>query len=607
MDRKITDILMEAVSYGAEIVVVESGRKPSFMFGNRWESSPSDRDYDFIEVQEFLWQVMDLKLQNRFFTADNLDFTYNLDDRVKFDVAIAKRSDALRAEFRVKAMDEPAAMAAAQADSGMDEEFDSVDLDLAGGDDWDLSLDLDTGALADHASGALGSMDPDLPDLESASIYKEDIVDTPSGGNAAPAAVKGPSPAPHGLAQGQQRKSPGPAEPGRPALPKAPQQPVAAANKGRVKAMGLDLFKILQEAYDSGCSDVHIGAGTSPLFRKDGELRPTLYPAMGGVDTEAVLSQVLDSEKIARLEADKELDLGFDLPGRCRMRGNICFEMGRMAGVFRIIPPSIRTLEELDSPRIFKALMNKHKGLILVTGPTGSGKSTSLAAMIDYVNKNRKVHILTIEDPVEFIHRPIKARITHRELGRDTKSFAEGLKHALRQDPDVILVGEMRDLETIQLAIMASETGHLVLSTLHTSSAAKSIHRIIDVFPPHQQNQIRMTLSENLLAIVGQTLVPVRTGSGRVAGFEIMVNTNAVANLIREEKVFQIPTVIETQSHLGMISMDQSLFALADDGVIDPREALLRASEPRLMKDKLAKRGLIQAEPAATQQKTPGK
>lgn len=571
MDRKITDILMEGVSYGADAVVVQSGRRPTFMFGGRLENSPSDREYDFIEVQEFLWQVMDLKLQNRFFTAENLDFSYNMDNKVKFDVIIAKRADTLKAEFRVQSAEKPEIadeLSASAEHDALSDKFHDDDLELTGNGEWDLSLDLDTSSITTADSMNLGFSDSDIPDLESSAIYKN------------PAFADSLESIRVGSGVGQTGSN-----------------QLATPQKVKSKAMSLDFFKLLQEAYDSGCSDVHIGAGTSPLFRKDGELRPTLYPALGGMDTESILTQVLDSEKLARLEDEKELDLGFDLPGKCRMRGNICYEMGRMAGVFRIIPPNIRTLEELDSPRIFKALMNKHKGLILVTGPTGSGKSTTLAAMIDYVNKNRRVHILTIEDPVEFIHRSIKSRITHRELGRDTKSFAEGLKHALRQDPDIIFVGEMRDLETIQLAIMASETGHLVLSTLHTSSAAKSIHRIIDVFPPHQQNQIRMTLSENLLAIVGQTLIPLKCGKGRIAAFEIMVNTNAVANLIREEKVFQIPTVIETQSHLGMISMDQNLFALADDGHIDPREVLLRASEPRLMKDKLIKRGLLQADP----------
>jgi twitching motility protein PilT len=305
-----------------------------------------------------------------------------------------------------------------------------------------------------------------------------------------------------------------------------------------------------------------------------------------------LLTEVITDLEYETLIKEKELDIGFGIE-ECRLRGNICFEMNRMAGVFRLIPPKIMTLDDLKTPKVFKALMNKHKGLILFTGPTGSGKSTSLAAMIDYANKRNNYHILTIEDPVEFIHRPVKARITHRELGRDTLSFSEGLKRALRQDPDIILVGEMRDLETIQLAILASETGHLVLSTLHTSSAAKSIHRIIDVFPPHQQSQIRMTLSENLLAVISQTLIQRKDKKGREAAFEILINTNAVSNLIREEKVFQIPTIIETQSHIGMISMDQSLYDLVKNGSIDYKDALGKSNDPKLFKAKLKKGGIF--------------
>jgi len=356
----------------------------------------------------------------------------------------------------------------------------------------------------------------------------------------------------------------------------------------------VSIMDLLHHAFEIGSSDLHVGAGMPPLFRVDGELKEGPFPQLTGDHTEYLLSQVVSSENRERFMADKELDIGFDLPGRCRLRGNIFFEQSRWAGVFRIIPPFIRTLDELGAPKIFKALMKRHKGLILFTGPTGSGKSTSLAAMIDYINRLKNIHILTIEDPVEFVHQPSKARITHRELGKDTLSFAEGLKRALRQDPDVILVGEMRDLETIQLAIMAAETGHLVLSTLHTSSAAKSIHRIIDVFPTDQQSQIRMTLSENLIGIIAQTLVPHVTGTGRVAAYEIMVNTSAVANLIREEKVFQIPSVIETQSQLGMISMDQSLFKLVEDGAISPKEALVRSTETKLMRDRLIKMGYIE-------------
>ncbi|PKK91553.1 MAG: twitching motility protein PilT [Candidatus Wallbacteria bacterium HGW-Wallbacteria-1] len=373
----------------------------------------------------------------------------------------------------------------------------------------------------------------------------------------------------------------------------SPKPASAVVSRPRVR-YPVTIMELLHHAFEIGASDLHIGASMPPLFRVDGELKEGPFPLLTGDHTELLLSEVVSQENRSRLLEEKELDIGFDLPGRCRLRGNVFFEQGRWAGVFRIIPPFIRTLDELGAPKIFKAMMKRHKGMILFTGPTGSGKSTSLAAMIDYINRLKNIHILTIEDPVEFIHNPVKARITHRELGKDTLSFSEGLKRALRQDPDVILVGEMRDLETIQLAIMAAETGHLVLSTLHTSSAAKSIHRIIDVFPTDQQSQIRMTLSENLIAIIAQSLVPHSTGTGRVAAYEIMVNTSAVANLIREEKVFQIPSVIETQSQFGMISMDQSLMKLVETGSISVKEALLRATETKIMRDRLIKMGYIE-------------
>lgn len=572
VDRSLKDILKDAVQNKASGILFTNGNKPYFNYDGKWVPSKKDRPMDFIEVQEILWQVMDLKLQNMFFSAKELNFQYSLRNIADFGVEVEKNNDRLKAEFSVvKQFFYPEQNVEIKDVPEIKEvpDIKEQDLEQISFSDQELAIDLDTIDEFD-----LNVLDEKLfIEPEPAEIILSDPVFSPA-----------------------VQKSKIEIKPVKQTPVKIEKKVLAVSStiKPRCKHKYVaTLVDILRAAYHNNVSDVHIGCDSPPLFRKDGFLKKASFPRLNSMDTEALLTEIINDDQYNELLKERELDIGFSIP-ECRLRGNICFEMGRMAGVFRLIPPGIKTLDELKTPKVFKALMNKHKGLILFTGPTGSGKSTSLAAMVDYANKRSNYHILTIEDPIEFIHNPIKARITHRELGRDTLSFAEGLKRALRQDPDIILVGEMRDLETIQLAIMASETGHLVLSTLHTSSAAKSIHRIIDVFPPHQQSQIRMTLSENLLAIVSQTLIPRKDKKGREAAFEILINTNAVSNLIREEKVFQIPTIIETQSHLGMIAMDQSLYNLVKSDVIDYKEALSRVTDQKIFKTKLKKGGIIE-------------
>ncbi|MCK5687148.1 type IV pilus twitching motility protein PilT [bacterium] len=345
--------------------------------------------------------------------------------------------------------------------------------------------------------------------------------------------------------------------------------------------------QILEDAFRQNASDIHLGAGNRPKFRIDGELLDTKYSVMNGNNTQEFIYQTMNKKQIHFFENEMECDFSFELPGKCRFRANVFFERGHVGAVYRIIPRKILTLEELQLPPIFKTITQKKRGLVLVTGPTGSGKSTTLAAMIDYINKNRTEHIITIEDPIEFMHKSQKSKITHREVGSDTKSFAEALKRAMRQDPDIILVGEMRDLETISLAITAAETGHLVFGTLHTSSAPKTINRIIDVFPSDEQSQIRATLSESLFAVIAQRLLPLKHGKGRVAVHEVMINILAIANLIREEKVFQIPSIMVTSKRYGMCTNDQKLHELVKQDIISEQVALLNAEDPLYLKGKL--------------------
>ena len=339
----------------------------------------------------------------------------------------------------------------------------------------------------------------------------------------------------------------------------------------------LHIDDLLRTAVDRDASDIHIKSGSPPLLRIYGELIPTDLPALSSDEAKRLSYSILTPEEREQFEKDWELDLGYDIEGLARFRVNVMVQRSMVGSVFRIIPLHVQTLEELALPEVARYFSERPRGLVLVTGPAGCGKSTTQAAMIDHINKNFPVHIVTVEDPVEFVHEPNVALINQRELGRDTRSFANALKYVLRQDPDVILVGEMRDLETVQLAIRAAETGHLVLGTLHTTDAVQTVDRVIDIFPTHQQQQIRMQLSVNLLGVVSQILIRRADGRGRVAAFETLVAIPSIRNSIRERKTHQISSVIQTGQQHGMLTLDQSLASLARSGVITVDEGLSKA------------------------------
>lgn len=339
-----------------------------------------------------------------------------------------------------------------------------------------------------------------------------------------------------------------------------------------------DLLRLIVEK--SG-SDLHLTVGSPPMLRLQGKLWPTDIPALTAKETRRLIYQFLNNEQRERLEQDLELDISYELHDVARFRCNIFFSRLGMGGVFRVIPTRIKTLAELKLPPILGDLARRNKGLILVTGPTGSGKSTTLAAMVDQVNNERQDHILTIEDPIEFVHQHKSCIVNQREIGPNTKSFSAALRSALREDPDIILVGEMRDYETISLAVTAAETGHLVFATLHTPSAAQSVDRIVDVFPAHQQDQIRTQLADALQGILAQQLIPTIDGMSREVALEILINTPAVANLIRDNKTFQLPSIMQTSKQAGMQTMDQSLMDLVKQRKISPQEAYRRAFDKK--------------------------
>lgn len=341
------------------------------------------------------------------------------------------------------------------------------------------------------------------------------------------------------------------------------------------------LYDLLKNMTESGASDLHISTGTPPRLRVDGKLRVMDHPPLTPTDTKALCYSILTDAQKHRFEEHNELDLSFGIKGLSRFRANIFMQRGAVAGAFRTIPFQIRTFSELGLPDIVNELVKKPRGLILVTGPTGSGKSTTLAAMIDRINDERHEHIITVEDPIEYLHTHKKCLINQREVNADTLSFKAALKYVLRQDPDVVLIGEMRDLETIEAALTVSETGHLTLATLHTNSAVQTINRIIDVFPAHQQEQIRVQLSFVLEGILSQQLLPRKSGNGRVMSVEILVPNPAIRNLIREDKVHQIYSQMQTgQSRSGMQTMNQSLFDLYTKGLISYEEAMGRSMIP---------------------------
>ncbi len=333
-------------------------------------------------------------------------------------------------------------------------------------------------------------------------------------------------------------------------------------------------FKMM---HDLGASDLHLTSGSQPVVRLHGELQRIKYKVLETAELKKLLYEITPEHKIKKFEESGDVDFAYEVPGLARYRANYFMHLKGIGAVFREIPSKIQTIDDLGLPQILKRLVMLPKGIILVTGPTGSGKSTTLAAMVDYANRMRKDHILTIEDPIEFVHKPVNCLINQREVGRDTQSFSAALRGALREDPDIILVGEMRDLETIALALEAAETGHLVLATLHTISAPKTIDRIIEVFPGDTQAQIRSSLSESLRAIISQTLFKRLDRPGRVVALEILIATPAVRNLIRENKIYQINSVIETGKKYGMMSLDEAILELLKQGIISPQDAFNKA------------------------------
>ncbi|HEY3489714.1 MAG TPA: type IV pilus twitching motility protein PilT [Candidatus Deferrimicrobiaceae bacterium] len=338
---------------------------------------------------------------------------------------------------------------------------------------------------------------------------------------------------------------------------------------------------LLTQMYEKGASDLHITTGVSPTIRVDGRLLPTSTETLGPADTKRLCYSILTEVQKQRFEEEWELDLSFGIKGLSRFRANVYMQRGAVAGAFRTIPFRVRPFEELGLPPALKELCKKPRGLVLVTGPTGSGKSTTLAAMIDKINNERQEHIVTIEDPIEYLHPHKHCLVNQREVNADTQSFKKALKYILRQDPDIVLVGEMRDLETIEAALTVAETGHLVFATLHTNSCVQTINRILDVFPPYQQPQVRAQLSFVLEGVVSQILIPKASGSGRALALEVMIPNPAIRNLIREEKVHQVYSQMQVgQSKFGMQTMNQSLIALLLRREITLDDAMGRSSDP---------------------------
>jgi len=358
-------------------------------------------------------------------------------------------------------------------------------------------------------------------------------------------------------------------------------QPAPPADAQARPAKELNLRVLLQEMIQRGASDLHVTVGTPPKLRIDGDLvNSTHSQVLAPKDTMALSYSILTENQKKRFETEDELDFSFGVQNLSRFRGNVYKQRGCVAMAIRQIPYEIVSIEKLGLPPIINKLADRPRGLVLVTGPTGSGKSTTLAAMLDKVNKERKSHIITIEDPIEFIHRHQSCTINQREIGADTQSFTAALKYALRQDPDVILVGEMRDLETISAALTIAETGHLVFATLHTNSAAESINRIIDAFPSHQQSQVRAQLAFVLEGVVTQTLLPKAKGKGRIAAVEIMICTPAIRAVIRDEKIHQIYSLMQAGKKHGMQTMNDALQMLYIQGQVTLAEALKRSGDP---------------------------
>jgi twitching motility protein PilT len=344
--------------------------------------------------------------------------------------------------------------------------------------------------------------------------------------------------------------------------------------------MELDFAEVLLQVLERNASDLHLTAGSPPMIRQHGKLHALDYPRLTPQTTREVVYSILTNDQRQKLETDWQIDLAYSIPGQARFRVNAYFQRAALSAALRLIPNEMPSLGELGLPPVLEEFTKKPRGFVLVTGPTGSGKSTTLAAMLDLINEVRHEHILTIEDPIEFLHKHKRCIVNQRELGADAQSFGLGLKAALRQDPDVILVGEMRDLETIATALTAAETGHLVFATLHTQDTAQTVDRIVDVFPPEQQQQVRVQLSVSLQGIVTQQLLPRADGQGRIAACEILVPTPAVRNLIREGKTHQIYSALQTGGQFGMQTMDSALAQLVREHKITRELAESRSSAP---------------------------
>ncbi len=390
------------------------------------------------------------------------------------------------------------------------------------------------------------------------------------------------------------------------ATPAAPHMPTAANGqsgqyqeppKPQVKKKSIGdthLDELLDYIIDANGSDLHIAAGIPPIIRSNGGLEPTPYENCSPMDVQQMMYAILTDDQIQKFESTWELDFSYALQQKARFRVNLFKDKGSVAAALRLIPTKIPTMEDLGLPAIFETLTHVKRGLILVTGPTGSGKSTTLASMINHINLNRSEHIITIEDPIEYLHNHRQSVINQRELGMDTKSFANALRACLREDPDVLLVGEMRDPETMMLAVSAAETGHLVFATLHTNSAATSVDRIVDSFPEGGKEQVRLQLSNNIQAIISQQLIPTSesykasTGKGRIAVQEIMIATPAVRNLIREAKAHQLTSIIQTSAKVGMITTDQALRDTYNKGMITYDMAISRAQNTEELKGMMA-------------------
>ena len=357
---------------------------------------------------------------------------------------------------------------------------------------------------------------------------------------------------------------------------------------------------LLETMVALGASDLHVAVGSHPVIRLNGSLdRLDQFPRLSADDTQRLLYRILSTEQQKHLEINRQIDVSYSIPGLARFRVNVYFQRESLGGAFRMIPAELKTLEDLGLPTQLHELSKKPRGLVLVTGPTGSGKSTTLAAVVDEINRTRDDHIMTIEDPIEFLHRHKRCIVNQREIGPDAVSFADALRGALRQDPDVILLGEMRDLETISTAITAAETGHLVFATLHTQDAPSTIDRLIDVFPAAQQEQIRVQLAATIQGIVTQTLLPTVDGKGRVAALEILLPDDAVRNLIRQAKVEQIYSVMQTNTGRGMQTLEQALVDLVTRGIITQEVAMSRSSRPDQLLGLLQRNGLATPDSAA--------